>query len=200
MNREPVALERCQDDHLKQIASAIRPDDQPTVGIFAGVLDRECIVDSMSDVRLHDTVLARRVVDLHRLIVLRKGSAHAPIVIGSDPAPSRSSASPESGSTTTGNRECRARSIGEASPLDAVIEALLARAARCAPVEDPRLPTPQAMLESALLARVVVAALRSAVAYTREPHANAELDPARRLEAAVLETFAADARELAGDG
>jgi hypothetical protein len=43
MNREPVPLDRCQDDHLKQIDSAIRSDDQPTVGIFAGVLDRECM-------------------------------------------------------------------------------------------------------------------------------------------------------------
>ena len=110
MNREPVALDGCQDDHLEQIASAIRPDDQPTVGIFAGVLDRECIVDSMSDVRLHDTVLARRVVDLHRLIVLRKGSAQASVVIGSDPAPSR-------GFRIARKRECDDRQPLSAAPV-----------------------------------------------------------------------------------
>jgi hypothetical protein len=43
------------------------PMTQPTVEIFAGVFDSECMVDGVMDVLVHDTVLTRRVVDLHPL-------------------------------------------------------------------------------------------------------------------------------------
>jgi len=36
VDRELRSLDGHQDDHLEQVAGAIRPDDQPTVGIFAG--------------------------------------------------------------------------------------------------------------------------------------------------------------------
>jgi hypothetical protein len=30
-----------QHDHLEQVASGVRADEQPTVGVFSGVFDRE---------------------------------------------------------------------------------------------------------------------------------------------------------------
>lgn len=64
-DREASPLDRRQDDHLEQVASTIRPDDQPTVRIFAGVFDSECMVDGVMDVVIGDAVLARRVVNFH---------------------------------------------------------------------------------------------------------------------------------------
>jgi len=65
VDRELGALDGGQNDHLEQVAGPIRPDDQPTVGIFAGVFDSERMVDGMMDIRIRDTALTRRVVDLH---------------------------------------------------------------------------------------------------------------------------------------
>lgn len=65
MNRELGVLDRCQDDDLEQVASPIRADDQPAVGILSGVFDGECMVDGVVDVLIGDTVLSRRVVNLH---------------------------------------------------------------------------------------------------------------------------------------
>jgi hypothetical protein len=53
-------LDGRQDDHLEQVAGAIRPDDQPTVGIFADVFDSERMVNGVQDVLVGDTVLRRR--------------------------------------------------------------------------------------------------------------------------------------------
>jgi len=36
-----------QDDDLEQVAGPIRPDGQPTVGVFAGIFDRERMVDGV---------------------------------------------------------------------------------------------------------------------------------------------------------
>lgn len=44
----------------------MRPDDQPTVRIFARVFDSKCMVEGVMDVLVGDTVLSRRVVNLHR--------------------------------------------------------------------------------------------------------------------------------------
>lgn len=41
------ALDGHQDDDLKQVAGSVRPDDHPTVGIFAGVFDSERMVDGV---------------------------------------------------------------------------------------------------------------------------------------------------------
>lgn len=66
MDRELGVLDGRQDDHLKQVARSIGPEDQPAVGIFAGVFDSERMVDGVIDVLVDDTVLSRRLVDLHR--------------------------------------------------------------------------------------------------------------------------------------
>jgi len=65
VNRQLGRLDGHQDDDLEQVAGAVRADDQPTVWIFAGVFDRECMVNSVLDVLVGDTVLARRLVNLH---------------------------------------------------------------------------------------------------------------------------------------
>ena len=65
MNRELVALGRRHDDHLQEIARAIRPDDEPTVGIFASIFDDQSMIDGVEHILVDDTVLSRRVVDLH---------------------------------------------------------------------------------------------------------------------------------------
>jgi integrase len=53
----------------------VRADEQPTVGVFSGVFDRERMVDCVDDVVVGDAVLARRVVNLHLLIVIRKDAS-----------------------------------------------------------------------------------------------------------------------------
>jgi hypothetical protein len=45
-----------QHDHLKQVAGGVRADEQPTVGVFSGVFDRERIVDCVDDVVVGDVV------------------------------------------------------------------------------------------------------------------------------------------------
>jgi hypothetical protein len=72
VNHNLRAFGREQDDDLKQVACGVRADEQPTVGVFSGVFDRERIVDCVDDVLVGDAVLARRVVNLHLLIVIRK--------------------------------------------------------------------------------------------------------------------------------
>jgi hypothetical protein len=64
VDRELVALGSRHDDHLQEIASAIRPDDEPTVGIFASIFDDQSMIDGVEDIFVGDTVLSRRVVDL----------------------------------------------------------------------------------------------------------------------------------------
>jgi hypothetical protein len=39
VDHELVALDSRHDDHLQEVARAIRPDDKPTVGIFASIFD-----------------------------------------------------------------------------------------------------------------------------------------------------------------
>jgi hypothetical protein len=46
-----------QHDHLEQVASGVRADEQPTVGVFSGVFDRERIVDCVDDVPVGDPCL-----------------------------------------------------------------------------------------------------------------------------------------------
>lgn len=61
MDRELGVLDGHQNNHLKEVAGPIGPDDQPAVGIFDG----ERMVDGVMDVLVNDTVLSRRLVDLH---------------------------------------------------------------------------------------------------------------------------------------
>ena len=90
MDRELSVLDGHQHNHLQELAGALRPDDQPTVGIFAGVFDSERMVDGVMDVLVHDTVPTRRVVDLHPLNVLRKtGGTHGALLVGTPPRPHR---------------------------------------------------------------------------------------------------------------
>ncbi len=65
MDRELVALGSSHDDHLQEVARAIRPDDEPTVGIFASIFDDQSMIDSVEDILVGDIVLSRRVVNLH---------------------------------------------------------------------------------------------------------------------------------------
>jgi hypothetical protein len=65
VDRELAVLDGRQDNHLQEVAGAIGPDDEPAVGIFDGVFDGERMVDGVMDVLVDDTVLSRRVVDLH---------------------------------------------------------------------------------------------------------------------------------------
>lgn len=65
MNRELVTLGCRHDDHLQEVARTIRPDDEPTVGIFASIFDDQSMIDGVKHILVGDTVLARRVVDLH---------------------------------------------------------------------------------------------------------------------------------------
>jgi DNA-directed RNA polymerase specialized sigma24 family protein len=78
VDRELGVLNRRQSNHVQEIAGAISTDDQPTVGIFAGVFDGERMVDGVMDVLVNDTVLTGRVVDLHPLMYYEKmaGMAH----------------------------------------------------------------------------------------------------------------------------
>ncbi|HZL04071.1 MAG TPA: hypothetical protein VFE45_01390 [Coriobacteriia bacterium] len=67
MDRELVALGSRQDDHLEKVARAIRPDDEPTVEVFAGIFDDQSMIDGVEDILLGDAVLSHRVVDLHAI-------------------------------------------------------------------------------------------------------------------------------------
>jgi hypothetical protein len=67
MDRELVALGSRHDDHLEEVARAIRPDDEPTVGIFASIFDDQSIIDGVKDILIGDAVLSRRVVNLHAI-------------------------------------------------------------------------------------------------------------------------------------
>ena len=65
MDNDPAALSSRQHDDLKQVARAIRPDDQESVGVLAGVFICKRMSDRVEHVRIVDAVLARRAVDLH---------------------------------------------------------------------------------------------------------------------------------------
>lgn len=54
-----------QDDDLKEVAGAVWADDQPAVGILAGVFHRERVLDGVDDVCILDAVPPGGVVDLH---------------------------------------------------------------------------------------------------------------------------------------
>jgi hypothetical protein len=60
-----------QDDHLEEVARAIRTDDKPTVGIF----DDQSMIDGVEDVLVGDAVLSRRVVDLRAIQCTTKRAA-----------------------------------------------------------------------------------------------------------------------------
>jgi hypothetical protein len=77
-----VASTIVKNDHLDRVAGAIRPDDQPTVGIFASVLDEEC----MMDVLVGETVLSRRVVNQRRAAVARGVNDTGPYEVRYDPS------------------------------------------------------------------------------------------------------------------
>jgi hypothetical protein len=67
MDRELVALGSRHDDHLEEVARAIGPDDEPTVGIFASIFDDQSMIDGVKDILVSDAVLSRRVVNLHAI-------------------------------------------------------------------------------------------------------------------------------------
>jgi hypothetical protein len=72
VDRELVALGSRHDDHLEEVARVIRPDDEPTVGIFASIFDDQSMIDGVKNILVGDIVLSRRVVNLYELSVLRK--------------------------------------------------------------------------------------------------------------------------------
>ena len=72
MDRELGVLDGRHHNDLHEVAGSVRPDDEPTVGIFACVFDSDRIVDGVMDVLVNDIVLTRRVVNLNTRSVLRK--------------------------------------------------------------------------------------------------------------------------------
>ena len=50
MDHDLRALDRDEHDHLEQVACGIRADEQPPVGVFSSVFDRERMVDGVEDV------------------------------------------------------------------------------------------------------------------------------------------------------
>ncbi|HEX4431476.1 MAG TPA: hypothetical protein VHZ96_19555 [Frankiaceae bacterium] len=71
MDRELGSVGSGHHDHREQVAGAVRPHDQPSVEILAGVFNRECMVGGVDDVPVVDAVLARRAVDFRKLSVIR---------------------------------------------------------------------------------------------------------------------------------
>jgi hypothetical protein len=61
VDRELTVLDGRQNNHLQEVAGPIGPNDQPAVGIFAGVFDGERMVDGVMDVLVD---VSRRAVDL----------------------------------------------------------------------------------------------------------------------------------------
>jgi hypothetical protein len=57
VDRELGALKGRQDNHFEEVASAIRPDSQPAVGVFSSIFDGERMADGVMDVLVGDTVL-----------------------------------------------------------------------------------------------------------------------------------------------
>ena len=72
MNGELAPFGGRHDDHLQEIPSPVRADDQPAVGIGAGIFKSKGMVDGVEDVLVDDAVFARRLVVLHPISVLRK--------------------------------------------------------------------------------------------------------------------------------
>lgn len=72
MNHELVAFTRGHDHDLEQVRSTVWAEDKPAVGFLSGVFNGERMIDSVEDVLVGYAVLARRRVNLHAEIVLRK--------------------------------------------------------------------------------------------------------------------------------
>jgi hypothetical protein len=75
VDRQLCALVREEDNDLERVPSAIRPDDEPAVRIFSGILDGERMVDCVADVFVDDAVLACRRMDLHEDLVYYENGA-----------------------------------------------------------------------------------------------------------------------------
>jgi hypothetical protein len=71
VDRDLAVLSWNHHDNLEQIASRIGTDAEPAVW-FSGVFDCQRMVDRVEDVLVGAAVFARRVVNLHALIVIRK--------------------------------------------------------------------------------------------------------------------------------
>jgi len=67
MDRELSVLRSRHHDDLQEVACSIGTDDQPTVRVFARILDSKSIVNGVIDVLVREVVLARRVADLQHL-------------------------------------------------------------------------------------------------------------------------------------
>lgn len=65
MDHQRRLLHGRRDDHLQQIAGAVRPDHQPAVGIFAGILNGKGMDGGVEDVLVGDAMPSRRGVNLH---------------------------------------------------------------------------------------------------------------------------------------
>lgn len=72
MNRQGGALDGDQHQDFDQIAGPIRADDEPTVRVFADVVDDQRMVDGVEQVIVRDAVATGRGVDVHLNTVLRK--------------------------------------------------------------------------------------------------------------------------------
>lgn len=64
MDRE-LAFAGDENDHLEDVACAIRAENEPAVRVLACILDRQCVVDGVFDVFVSDAVATGGLVDLH---------------------------------------------------------------------------------------------------------------------------------------
>lgn len=69
MDDQLVVLGGDKDDDLEQVGGSVRADDQPSVGVFAEVVDNQGVLDGVDDVFVGDAMTASGRVDLHTSIV-----------------------------------------------------------------------------------------------------------------------------------
>lgn len=73
MNGEWLPALRDEDDDLEEIPRSVRPDEQPAIGVVAGVFDDQCMINGMDDLLVGNAVPAGGRQHLHPIIVVRKG-------------------------------------------------------------------------------------------------------------------------------
>ena len=74
MDHDRIAVSADEDNDLQEVAGTVRADEQPSVWFLSGVFGRERMIHSVEDVLVGDAMLARRLVNLHMIIVLRIGA------------------------------------------------------------------------------------------------------------------------------
>ncbi len=70
-----IGFDSKQDNDFQEVPGAVGTDEQPSVWFLSNIFNRERMVDSVEDVLIGDAVFARRLVNLHPIIVLRISSS-----------------------------------------------------------------------------------------------------------------------------